>query len=169
MTEYEGGDDRFEEAAFLENIDAMFVQTAAGFDCTADRLTLRGVTPSTIYFSDRPERVVGHIGTTEFVDLWDAGADSFEADPPNAVLAFGEPGRTVPLDVVVTITAPHLHADDLSYAMSVLEGDLPRTAGGCTLFIDPFGRPLSPMSVAGMRRRSRRRTRRRVALAAAAT
>ena len=167
MTEYEGGLERLDEAAFLENIDAMFVQTAAGFDCTGDRLTLRGVTPFTIYFSDRPERVVGHIGTDEFVGLWDAGGDSFEADPPNAVLAFSEPGHSVPLDVVVTITAPHLHADDLSYAMTVLEGDLPRAAGGCTLFIDPFGRPLSPMSVAGMRRRTRRRTRRRVALAAA--
>jgi hypothetical protein len=158
----------YEMAERLEAIDAMFVQTAAGFDCTAERLTLRGITPFTIYFGDRPERVVGHIGTSEFVDLWDAGADSFEADPPNAVLAFSEPGRAAPLDVVVTITDPDLDADDLSYAMSVLEGDLPRSAGGCTLFIDPFGRPLSPLSVAGMRRRTRRRTRRRVAIAASA-
>jgi len=47
----------------------------------------------------------------------------------------------------------------------VLEGRLPRHASGCTLFIDPFGRPLSPVSIAGMRRRSNRRARRRVALA----
>jgi hypothetical protein len=158
----------YEMAERLEAIDAMFVQTAAGFDCTSDRLMLRGVTPFTIYFSDRPERVVGHIGTSEFVELWDAGADSFEADPPNAVLAFSEAGQAVPLDVVVTITDPDLDADDLSYAMTVLEGELPRSAAGCTLFIDPFGRPLSPVSVAGMRRRTRRRTRRRVAIAAAA-
>jgi hypothetical protein len=31
-----------------------------------------------------------------------------------------------------------------------------------TLFIDPFGRPLSPVSVCGVRRRERRRVRRRI-------
>jgi hypothetical protein len=29
--------------------------------------------------------------------------------------------------------------------------------GPCALFIDPFGRPLSPVSAAGMHRRERRR------------
>ncbi len=167
MSEHESVDE-LEAVEELEEIDAMFVQTAVGFDRTADRLTLRGVAPFTIYFSDRPERVVGHIGTSDFVEIWDAGADSFEADPPNAVLAFSEPGLPAPLDVVVTITDPDLDVDDLSYAMTILEGDLPRSASGCTLFIDPFGRPLSPISIAGMRRRTRRRTRRRVALAAGA-
>jgi hypothetical protein len=31
-----------------------------------------------------------------------------------------------------------------------------------TLFVDPFGRPLSPVSVCGVRRRERRRVRRRI-------
>lgn len=44
----------------------------------------------------------------------------------------------------------------LSYTANVLDGDLPGRAEGCTLFIDPFGRPLTPISVAGMRRRTRR-------------
>src|SRR6266516_1391668 len=33
------------------------------------------------------------------------------------------------------------------------------TTGPCALFIDPFGRPLSPVSAAGMHRRARRRRR----------
>jgi hypothetical protein len=76
----------------LETEEAMFVQTAQSIDSTDGALTLRGITPSTLYFSDRPQRVVGHMSTADFVDLWGAGDNSFETDPPNAVLAFLEPG-----------------------------------------------------------------------------
>jgi len=47
------------------------------------------------------------------------------------------------------------------YAVEVLDGAaLPATTGPVTLFIDPFGRPLSRVSVCGVRRRERRRMRR---------
>jgi hypothetical protein len=146
----------------LETEESMFVQTAQGIDSTGDTLTLRGVTPSTLYFSDRPQRVVGHMTTTDFVDLWGAGDNSFEADPPNAVLSFLEPGGEVPEDAVVVITEPRLSGDELSYSIDVLEGAVPASTGPVTLFIDPFGRPLSPVSVCGVRRRERRRMRRRM-------
>jgi len=146
----------------LETEESMFVQTAQGIDSDGDTLTLRGVTPSTLYFSDRPERVVGHMTTADFVDLWAIGDNSFEADPPNAVLAFLEPGDEVPEDAVVVLKAPNLDgAGDLAYSIEVLEGTVPAHTGPVTLFIDPFGRPLSPVSVCGVRRRSRRRARRR--------
>ena len=146
----------------LETEESMFVQTAQGIDSDGGTLTLRGVTPSTLYFSDRPERVVGHMSTADFVDLWAVGDNSFEADPPNAVLAFLEPGDDVPEDAVVVLKAPNLdEAGDLAYSIEVLEGTVPAHTGPVTLFIDPFGRPLSPVSVCGVRRRSRRRARRR--------
>jgi hypothetical protein len=146
----------------LETEESMFVQTAQGIDRARGTLTLRGVTPSTLYFSDRPERVVGHMTTADFVDLWAIGENSFEADPPNAVLAFLEPGGDVPEDAVVVLRAPNLdEAGDLAYSIEVLEGTVPAHTGPVTLFIDPFGRPLSPVSVCGVRRRQRRRMRRR--------
>jgi hypothetical protein len=146
----------------LETEESMFVQTAQGIDSDGDTLRLRGVTPSTLYFSDRPQRVVGHMSTADFVDLWATGDNSFEADPPNAVLAFLESGNEVPEDVVVVLTKPHLDGGgDLAYSIEVLEGTVPAHAGPVTLFIDPFGRPLSPVSVCGVRRRERRRMRRR--------
>ena len=74
----------------------MFVQTAAGMDSDGGTLTLRGITPSTLYFSDRPQRVVGHMTTADFVDLWAVGDNSFESDPPNAVLAFLKTRRNSP-------------------------------------------------------------------------
>ncbi len=146
----------------LEAEESMFVQTAQGLESAGDTLTLRGITPSTLYFSDRPQRIVGHMTTTDFVDLWGAGANSFEADPPNAVLAFLEPGADAPEDAVIVIKEPRLAAGELSYSIEVLEGSVPASTGPVTLFIDPFGRPLSPVSVCGVRRRERRRTRRRM-------
>ena len=146
----------------LETEESMFVQTAQGIDSDGTTLTLRGVTSSTLYFSDRPERVVGHMSTADFVDLWAIGDNSFETDPPNAVLAFLEPGDEVPEDAVVVLKAPNLdEAGDLAYSIEVLEGTVPAHTGPVTLFIDPFGRPLSPVSVCGVRRRQRRRMRRR--------
>jgi hypothetical protein len=146
----------------LETEEAMFVQTAQSIDSTDGALTLRGITPSTLYFSDRPQRVVGHMSTADFVDLWGAGDNSFETDPPNAVLAFLEPGADAPTDAVIVIKEPRLINGDLSYTIDVLEGAVPANTGPVTLFIDPFGRPLSPVSVCGVRRRGRRRARRRM-------
>jgi hypothetical protein len=147
----------------LETEESMFVQTAHGTDSDGKTLTLRGVTPSTLYFSDRPQRVVGHLTTTAFVDLWGIGDNSFESDPPNAVLAYLEPGADVPEDAVIELKRPTLDgAGNLSYSIDVLEGTIPATTGPVSLFIDPFGRPLSPVSVCGMRRRGRRRARRRM-------
>jgi len=145
----------------LEAEESMFVQTAQGITSSNGTLTLKGITPSTLYFSDRPQRIVGHMSISDFVELWGEGDNSFATDPPNAVLAFLAPGEDVPEDAVVVIKDPRIQDGDLSYSIDVLEGEVPALAGPVTLFIDPFGRPLSPVSVCGVRRRERRRDRRR--------
>ena len=66
----------------------------------------------------------------------------------------------MPEDAVVVIRDPATTADSISYAIETLEGDVPASTGPCTLFIDPLGRPLSPVSVAGVHRRDRGRDRR---------
>ena len=145
----------------LEEIEAMFVQSAPEAAVEGSVLTLHDVSRSTLYFSDRPERVVGHVTSEMFVDLWDQGENSFAENPPNAVLAFLEPGDDVPVDVVSVIRNPRMEGTALSYDIELLEGKMPAHAkGGVTLFIDPFGRPLSPGSAAGVHRRRRRRGRR---------
>jgi hypothetical protein len=147
----------------LEAEESMFVQTARRFTSDGATVTLQDVTPATLYFSDQPQRVVGHMAAADFVDLWDEADNSFATDPPNAVLAFVEAdaGADAPADAVVVIKEPTLEAGRLSYSIDVLEGTVPAEGGPVTLFIDPFGRPLSPVSVCGVRRRERRRTRRR--------
>jgi hypothetical protein len=146
----------------LDNIEAMFVQIARTSWSGKGILVLDGISPSTLFFSDRPQRVVGHLSSDDFVALWSEGANSFAADPPNAVLAFLESDEKSMDDVVVILRDPHLNSDRLSYRVEVIENELPEASGPCSLFIDPLGRPLSPMSVMGMHRRTRRRTRRRM-------
>ena len=76
------------------------------------------------------------------------------------MVSFLEDGDVTPEEVTVTILEPQLDGDTLTYKIDILDGTLPAKAGPCALFIDPVGRPLSPVSVAGVRRRDRRRDRR---------
>ena len=142
-------------------LEEMFVQIARNVTSDESTLTLQDVSPSTLYFSDRPERVVGHMTTEQFVDQWSEGPNSFLEDPPNAVLSYVGMGDDIPSDAVVVLRDPVVSGSSLSYSIEVLDGALPATSGAVTLFIDPLGRPLSPVSLAGMNRRDRRRDRRR--------
>ena len=143
----------------LEDMEALFVQTAASMTSDRGTITLHGLSPSTLYFADRPQRDVGHMSSDQFVANWAEGDNSFADNPPNAVLSFAEPGDRLPEDAVVVIQDPHLDGDALTYSIKLLDGTVPAATGPCALFIDPFGRPLSPVSAAGMHRRERRRTR----------
>ena len=45
----------------LEDMEALFVQTAASMTSDGATMTLQGLSPSTLYFADRPQREVGHM------------------------------------------------------------------------------------------------------------
>jgi hypothetical protein len=77
------------------------------------------------------------------------------------VLSFLSEGDAVPEEVTIVTHDPQVIEDTLTYKVEVLDGKLPAKAWPCTLFIDLFGRPLSPVSAAGIHRRERRRDRRR--------
>ena len=143
----------------LEDTQALFAQTAREMTTDGDKVTFHGLSPATLYFSDRPQRVVGHLTTKQFIDEWDLGENSFASDPPNAVISFVEKGDESPEDVIVVLKDPVLASDSLTYTVDILEGSLPPKGELVSVFIDPFGRPLSPVSLAGMNRRARRRGR----------
>ncbi len=135
----------------MKKVDFLFVQTAEGFSHENGRITLRGVNPLTISFSDRPDRIAGHMPTSKFVPMWSQGADSFFSNPPNATLSVFR-GDAVSSTVVV-LRNPRRVGEDLSYEVKVLEGTLPAQSGPCSLFIDIIGMPLTPFSYAGAARR----------------
>jgi len=143
----------------LEEIEAMFVQVAHDMTSDGAKVTFHGLSPATLFFSDRPQRVVGHLTAQQFVDEWSKGENSFTADPPNAVISFLADDDETPEDAIVVLKDPSLDGGDITYTVEMLEGSLPAKAESCSVFIDPFGRPLSPVSVAGMNRRARRRRR----------
>ncbi len=147
--DHKGGGDAHKMADFL------FVQNAKGITYSDGKLTLDGVSPATVMFSDRPERIAGHMATARFVPFWSEGTDSFLKDPPNATLSFLDDQSLA--DAVVELRDPVLEGDALSYRVKVLEGEIPPNAGLASLFIDIIGMPLTPLSFAGARRRVWRR------------
>ena len=139
--------------------DWLFVQNSTSITYADGKLTLKGVNPVTVMFTDRPVRAAEHMMTKDFIPFWDEGKDSFHKDPPNAALSILEQDEMV--DVVVTLHDPVLKGEDLTYRVEIIEGEIPASAGYASLFIDVVGRPLTPGSVAGVRRRRRRRVYRR--------
>ena len=144
----------------LEDIEALFAHTARELTTDGDKVTLHGLSPATLYFSDRPQRVVGHLTTKKFVEEWDLGDNSFAVDPPNAVISFVEAGDETPEDAIVVLKDPATRRRQAHLHRRHARGQPPAEAACWVGFIDPFGRPLSPVSLAGMNRRSRRRGRR---------
>jgi hypothetical protein len=139
--------------AQAKQADFLFVQNAAAMSYANGKLVLKGVSPVTIFFSDRPERIAGNMATAAFVPFWSDGKDSFAKDNPNANLSVLEKDRHN-ADIVVTLSNPVLKGDELSYDVKILEGNMPASGGPASLFIDIIGMPLTPVSYAGVARRT---------------
>lgn len=116
----------------------LFVQTAKDIAYKDGVLTLRDVSPMTVFVSDRPQRIVGHVRNDLFLKKWTEGSHNFESDPPNAVLSvFND--KAPPTSTVVVLNNPRLNGNNLTYDVRTLKGDLPTTAIEGTLFIDGSG------------------------------
>jgi hypothetical protein len=140
-------------------VPVLFVQNAEAVVFGQGTLTLKGVSPMTVFFADRPVRIAGHFNTKdEYVPLWDEGKDSFLKDPPNATVSIYEKGQEQLTDVVVKLTKPRLAGRDLTYDIKVIEGKAPPKGGACSVFIDIIGLPFTPLSFAGVARRTAYRT-----------
>ena len=137
--------------------DFLFVQTAKSmtFDKSTNKLTLNGISSTTLFFSDRPERIAGNMKTTAFVPFWSTGKDSFLSDPPNADISILEGDQL--RQVVAVLQAPALKGDTLTYTVKVLQGDMPAKGADVSVFIDIIGMPMTPFSYAGVARRGYRR------------
>jgi len=138
-----------------EIIEYLLVQSSEGVEVTSNTLTLTGISPTTIFFSDRPKRIVGHIYTEDVIDIWSEGKDNLAEDPPNATLSiFGEDEI---VNLVLELKNPKMEGDKFTYDIILLDGEIPDFGGRASLFIDPVGMPLTPISVAGVTRRAVRR------------
>jgi hypothetical protein len=132
------------EAKFL------FIQVAQSgsvseVNATTFTLELSDVTDRTILFSDRPDRIVSSVSTTDFVGNWSTGPDSFAVDPPNAVLVFDDEEQRQHMAVIELFNPEYdSEANTLRYDISAVNAttttstsiDLPNEFGQSTLVID---------------------------------
>ena len=118
----------------------MFVQSAedVAVDPATKTLRLVKVSQHTLYFSDRPVRIAGHVKMADYLTEWTAkaGKDNFGVDPPNATLSVYEPGQPENTIAVVEITNPIVQGADLLYTYKIINGTLPAAGGATALFID---------------------------------
>src|SRR5262247_4385225 len=137
-----------------EVVPSLIVLNARGASLQGQQLTLVGVAPNSIVFADRPVRSAGHVLTTHLLEEWATGSDSFAKDPPNATVSvFSKDGSGV-RDAVVVLKTPNLSGDRLTFDVQVLEGDLTGAEGAASVFIDIIGLPATPLSFAGVARRT---------------
>jgi len=85
-----------ESVALAEDPSApewLFVHTAATAELVSTTTLIVPFQQDVFAFTDRPYRQHEYLNATQFVALWaDAGSDSFQADPPNAVLTWADGG-----------------------------------------------------------------------------
>lgn len=112
----------------------LFVQTGQSFTSDGKTLKIRGVSPQTLMFSDRPERMTGDVLTPKFIEFWNQGKDDFQKDPPNATISTVIDGKTDL--VVVELLNPRREADELVYDIKLLSGTMPAAGEQISIFID---------------------------------
>jgi hypothetical protein len=140
-----------------EMVPSLIVLNAGAASLAAQVLTLDHVAPNAIVFADRPVRAAGHALTQHVLEEWAIGDDSFAKDPPNATVSvLGKNGDGV-RDAVVELKNPRMTGDQLTFDVRVLEGDLTGGDGPAAVFIDIIGMPFTPLSFAGVARRTARR------------
>jgi hypothetical protein len=127
-----------------EMVASLGVINSSGAKLEGNKLTLTGVSPNTIVFADRPVHAAGHVLTAHFIKEWDEGAESFAKYPPNATISVFSPDGATVKDAVIVLKSPKLEGDNLSFDVSVIEGDLAGASGAAALFIDRFAVGFGP-------------------------
>ncbi|WP_354116517.1 hypothetical protein [Bradyrhizobium sp. LA7.1] len=140
-------------AARPEIVPSLIVLNSRGATLQGDTLTLTGLASNSIIFADRPVRAAGHQLTADVIADWGSGDDSFAKNPPNATVSVLGKDSSVK-DAVVVLRSPKLEGDKLTFNVQTLEGDLNGGDGGAAISIDIIGRPFTPLSFAGVARRS---------------
>ena len=134
-------------------VPSLIVLNSHGATLQGNKLTLSGVSPNAIVFADRPVRSAGHQLTTSLLDEWKSD-DSSGKDPPNATVSALGKDESKDRDAVVVLKSPKLDGDKLTFDVQVLEGNLNGADGPAAVFIDIIGLPRTPLSFAGVARRT---------------
>jgi hypothetical protein len=116
----------------------LFVQSAKKIDYKDGVMTLYDVPKQTMFFTDRPNRVVGNLPTDKFLARWttDKGPNGFASNPPNAAVTVFQPDGAK--TAIVELSNPRLDGNKLSYNVKVLQGIASAVPAEGVLFIDNY-------------------------------
>jgi hypothetical protein len=115
------------------DVDYVFAQTADGGSYADGVLTLEGVS-TTVFFSDRPNRLVGHMPNEKFAGQWDDMDENDDDDSLGAILSIHDAEEAGA--VIALLEPPAIDGQTISYLVEVVEGSIPATFGPASLFID---------------------------------
>ena len=107
---------------------------------TSYSLELNDFSYKTILFSDRPDRIVSSVSTTDFIGNWSVGENSFAVDVPNAMLVVDEIEGKQDI-AIVELFDPIYDSDNKTLKYEVTPDNatsinVPGEFGQITLFID---------------------------------
>jgi len=115
-------------------------------NATAYTLELNNVANKTIMFSDRPERIVETVSTSNFIGNWATGPNSFSEDEPNDA-SIVKDTQTGQLETAVIESSNPVYdttSNTLTYTIMAENGTsiaLPEEFGQSILVVDPGGQP----------------------------
>ena len=118
----------------------LFVHTAQTAEMTSDTTLVMPVTREIFAFTDRPNRLHGYLNAHEFASMWNKGeGDTFQADPPNAVLTWIDSEDVKETEVVITNAAVTDNGRSIVYELVIENGDvLIGKMQDASFFIDPL-------------------------------
>jgi len=101
-----------------KNTDLFFVHNSNHITVDDGKLILWGISPTVLFFTDRPERIAGHMTNERYLRLWkEDGKESSLADPPNATVSVFADDEGA--DLVVTLRDPEFNGGDLAYDINL--------------------------------------------------
>jgi hypothetical protein len=137
----------------MTGVTFLFIQGAQSgsiseVNATTSTLELSDVSDKTIMFSDRPDRIVGSVSTTNFIGNWSMGPNNFAIDPPTAALILDDEEERQDIAVIELFNPEYdSEANTLRYDITAENAtttttttsssiDLPSEFGQSTLVID---------------------------------
>ena len=121
-------------AADETDVSWLYVVNATGGTFDGKTITLHDVPPALV-FSDRPNRIWGHMTLSELLPIVKEGPDNFIVNPPNAVLSTFREGD-LPTEATVVMHDATIDGANLLFSVDVLDGSIPATFGPASLFVD---------------------------------
>lgn len=117
--------------------DVVLIQVAGSALAARHRLTLRDLSPTTIWWVQGAPGRIGHMSTGTFLDLWWDPRSRLAGSSLPAILGQADPEGQRQPDPNLLLRSPRISGSGIQYDLELLDGTLPGHTGACVLFLGP--------------------------------